>query len=171
MDHKRGKRAGQRGSTFRLSHHEKDERPTALRRGLPITPSQGVDSTSIADSAAKYHECAEVEETEADYLIPRQSLTTKLHLRLFPQRREFESLRPTVHHQADKKGKLVEVTNPKARLVWKSDRTLLNPRIPEKLEDVKFSRITSHSKVRRSERELPATLEESTDRDIEQDII
>lgn len=121
-----------------------------------------VCSSVLAADAAKFFEHTDIEETTETHIVPRVSLTKKLHLRLFEQKIETEDVKT---FQTDTRtGQKVVVTNP--RIVWKSDRTLLRRDHPEKMpQDI--SRITSKSKRKIWEPELPAVVESSTDLDLD----
>ena len=104
-----------------------DDRPTGLRTSHPVKPNQGGSSaTKAVEERAKYNEHTFIEETRETHVVPRQSTTDKQFLRLFPRRVEVE---PIVTRQLDKQtGKMVETTE--NRVVWKSDRTLLDTAKP-----------------------------------------
>lgn len=55
------------------------------------------------------------------------------------------------------KGKVVKTTNPRYRVSYKSDKTLLRNTQPDRLDRITFKRVTSHSKRKVTERrEVPA---------------
>lgn len=112
-------------------------------------PKHNISSTSrIPDECGVYYECMDGE-TAKDYLIPRQSLSERLHLAIWPVKLEFESLTPTKRLQIDRKGNPVETTDPRARVAWRSDSTLLRRGKPDNFGEGNgtfFKRLTSNSK-------------------------
>lgn len=97
-------------------------------------------TAAVLNTAAMMYDCSDVEETAETHIIPRKSLTQKLHLKSFPQSIETEQV---VIRQRDKiSGKIVVTTN--NRQVWKSDRSLLIQGTPK--EVTTFKRVTSRSK-------------------------
>lgn len=105
-------------------------------------------SAIIPDKVGVYFECAEGE-TRETHLIVRKSLTEKLLLRVIPQQLEFERLADTKRIQTDNKGHRVETTDPRYRLTFKSDATLLRRGKPDTFGEGKgtqFKRVTSRSK-------------------------
>src|SRR5438309_846167 len=80
-------------------------------------------TAAAIERVGMYNDHAEIAETVKEHVVPRQSLSRKLLLRVFPLSLETE----VVHaRQYDHKLKrMVETTH--QRLAWKSDRTLLNP--------------------------------------------
>lgn len=118
-------------------------------------PSQ---SQVVAD-ANKFNNNSEVIEDREGYLIPRKSLTHKYSLGNFPQDIEVEVMkgRQLDHCKTSPTfGQMVDFTY--NRLVWKSDKTLLDPtKVDAKIGGSKgFKRITSHTKRMITEpREVP----------------
>lgn len=157
-----------------------DDRPTALRKGLPFRPSGSIDSTKVAEHASIFFECHECEETSDDHIVPRQSLTVQQHLKVFPQQIETEIRKARqLDHSVPCKVDLNIATvcqlgsvsciaqhrmipTSDQRRVWQSDRTLLRIGKPETWEERKnaprFTRITSRSKIRKTEIEEPAAV-------------
>lgn len=127
----------------------------------------------LASNVALFNEHAEIEETVEDGMLSpdtmrhlvRRSLSTKQHLRLFPQKLEFDD-QTVKRTQIDKKGREVHTTDPSSRVVWKSDRTLLSTQKVEQMPQ-DFTRVTSKSKRRRWEPELPATVETPVDPELD----
>jgi hypothetical protein len=116
---KRGKRGG---SDKRLKdiHSKLDGRPTGTHSNHAHN-LHGNSTANLVIDAAKYFECATIEENRQDHVIPRQSITRKQLLQIFPQRVETE---PVPTKQLDRRsGNMVETTD--NRVTWKSDRTLL----------------------------------------------
>ena len=117
----------------RPSRKEVDDRPSALRKGLPLRPSTDMGSqTGVAAHSAIYFQCADVAENEVDHLIPRRSYSHSHHLASFPQSIETEEMKGRqLDHCKDSPtfGQMVEVSY--NRLVRKSDRTLLRTDKPE----------------------------------------
>lgn len=121
---------------------------------MPYRPMERVHAdnrnlTQVIQDGSIFCECSEhVEENYTQHIIPRQSLTTKQLLMVLPQQVEVEEVK---FRQLDHStGKMVEGTD--NRVTWRSDRTLLSRGKPgEKIGT--FTRITSHSKVRRIENE------------------
>lgn len=128
-----------------------DFRPSRL---IPKLESHKLSTSALVADAGKYFECAEIAETQEDHIIPRQSLTNQLHLRLFPITFETEQRNAKQRNKVD--GKLVATTD--NRVIWKSDRTLLRTNKPEATIPV-FVRETSYSKRKRLEKEIPACIE------------
>ena len=166
-DHKRGKRAGKRGSTFARSVKAEIASGRidngAVCGVVSIVPHQTHDAIKV--SSAIYFDDTDTAETVDDPHIPvetmqklvRRSLTDKLHLKHFPAPVEVE---PVKGKQLDKRsGQLVSVTN--NRVVWRGDRNLLRRNIPDKLEDIRFTRLNSAGRrdLRNNEKELPAVVE------------
>lgn len=120
---------------------------------------RGSTSSEQASNAGIYSECCEVQETKEDHIVPRDSYTRRHHLRLFPQSIELGDVKRV---QIDKITGLPTITTDQV-IVWRSDKTLLRQGKPEQLENLKCTRITSHSKRRRYEPEEPAVIEVSTD--------
>lgn len=123
-----------------------------------IEPKHRQSSAAVfAERVAPYWEPADIEETTETHVVPRQSLTRKEHLKHFPQTVEFESMKPTRRVQQDKNGNLVETTDPRARVSWKSDHSLLRLGKPDNFgedQGTTFIRETSRSKQRRVETEI-----------------
>lgn len=142
-----------------------DDRPSALRKVLPLRPENPTDSIIRTKSTAKYFEYAGEPETVEEHIVPRKSLTRKLLLRVFPPQVEVEQVKG---RQLDKKsGRMVETTD--NRVVWKSDRSLLRNNKPENLENIRFKRQTSRSRRIKTEIELPAVVEVSQDTALDPD--
>lgn len=129
--------------------------------------------------------------------LVRRSKTSKEHLRMFPQSVETEQINGRQLNKLGPKsmitvavpvktsgeagkhtteyeiktlpapGTLVEVTT--NRVVWKSDKTLLRRDRPDTLEDIRFKRVTSRTKVTKTEVERPATIEVPTEQNVEID--
>jgi len=114
-----------------------DDRPTGLKTSHPVKPNTGgVSPTGAAIERAKYNEHTFIGETVADHVVPRKSITDSQYLRLFPQTVEVE---PIKTRQLDKAtGKMVETTD--NRVVWRSDRTLLDTTRPDSKLAGKFKR-------------------------------
>lgn len=145
-------------SKFRIDRRKEKSTTAVLCEGT-------AKPNGVSYSPAMY-DCFEGDETKEDHIIPRRSLTAKLHLRAFPQEIERERLKDTVRYQPNKRsktGKLMQTTDPRYRTTWKSDRSLLNQRKPEQLEDIRFTRETHYTKRRIAEREQPAVIEIPTD--------
>lgn len=128
MNNKRGKR----GKRLYSSAREPRERSlypaghVASKSDPSVAHRCGSSTSAVVMDAAKYYDHTTIEETKQDHIIPRQSLTAKHFLALFPQSVEVE---PVVSRQLDKlSGKMIETTD--NRLVWKSDKTLLNRNKP-----------------------------------------
>lgn len=124
---RRGKRAGRatHDKELRDIHSRLSDRP---RGGIAVHhPGKSNFTATVTDNAIFYDglPCSETVET---HVVPRQSLSRKQLLRVFPQQVEFEEI-PTKQLVLDGKA----VPNPlpfnKHRVVWKSDKSLLN-RIP-----------------------------------------
>lgn len=143
MEHKRGKRSGNRGSDFRPS------------RLIVEKETHNGSTSSMLIDAGPFYECFETVESIASHLIPRKSLTSQQGLRLFAQSTEVIDQPSRVRDKVS--GAMVTITNPK--VVWRSDRTLLRRNRPEQLEDLDFRRITSKTKRVIFEPEEPATVE------------
>lgn len=139
MKNVRGKRGGRKDRPSRKSSAE----PAHLQSS----------SARIAEQVAPFWDCAAIEETKEDHVVPRQSVTTREHLRQFPEV-EFEPLKPTYRIQTDKNGNHVKTTDPRYRRTWQSDKSLLLQGKPDPFgEDggTTFIRETSHSKPRQPE--------------------
>lgn len=87
----------------------------------------GSSATAAIAHAAQYFEAPLIEERAETHVIPRQSITRKQLLGVFPQQLEFA---PRVSRQLDKPHykrtgeiRMIEVVD--QRLAWKSDKTLL----------------------------------------------
>lgn len=158
-DTTRGKRAGKRGSDFRPSKGFADLENFSNQQ-------HKISTAALVAESGKYFECAEVEETPEDHIIPRRSLTQKQYLRIFPQRLETEPLKRTKRLQMDKSGKLVETTDTKARVIWKSDKTLLRQGKPDQMP-AGYTRVTSHSKRRQFIPEGPAVVDVEIETDLD----
>jgi hypothetical protein len=116
---KRGKRAGAAVQAAVLRDiHSKVRGTRKTQDGHNL---HGTSVTALITDTAKYVECSFIGETVEDHVIPRQSLTRKQLLGVFPAKIETE---PVKSRQLDKvSGKLVETTDNRA--VWRSDSTLL----------------------------------------------
>jgi hypothetical protein len=125
---KRGMRGGSsdRPSRKTIDQHQDRKRPDQ-------------SCTALVAEAGIYMECSEIQEDAENYLIPRQSLTNKLHLRLFPA----YQMVTEVNYQVDKlTGERVRVTN---QVRERTDSTLLRQGLPFQMpRDVK--RVTAHTK-------------------------
>ena len=144
---------------------EIDDRPTALRKGYPLRPSRPTDSMILAESVARSNDHSDIAETVEAHLLPRKSLSAKLHLRILPQDLEVEA-RTIKRTQTTKQGDLVETSDPSYRVTWKSDKTLLSTQKVEQMPK-DFKRVTSKSKRKIWQPELPATVEVSTETEID----
>ena len=165
---KHGKSGGRfRPSRFNLKEREIDDRPSALRKGLPLRPTKPVDSIIVAESSAKHFEYTDIRETEETHVIPRKSLTEKQHLRLFPQQVELERIILKRRQLATIDGKqvMVKTTDTVYRTVWKSDKTLLRQNRPEQLDRIKFKRQNHYDKRTETQVERPAIVEIQVDPD------
>lgn len=119
-------------------------------------PHKQSPTGTIPETAGVFFESFEGE-TKKDHLIPRRSLTERLHLRHFEQELEFEQLKDTTRIQLDKKGTPTTTTDPRYRLAWKSDKTLLRQGKPDTWGEKRgtlFTRIKSQSKERGIEIEI-----------------
>lgn len=153
---------------------EVDDRPTALRKGMPLQPETPRDSTTVLESTSRFMEYLGNEESTEDPVIPpetmrklvRRSVTQKQLLRVLPQTIEVESMQSrqldrkgegtvevtvtervgntTIQRAFTVPGRMIETTD--NRLIWKSDRTLLRNDKPDLLENIQFNRETSRSK-------------------------
>lgn len=130
-DRKRGKRAGK---SARL-HREilKDLKDQAERRdihskvyGVRRHNLVGTSVTATIEDRAKYVPGTNVEETEKDHIVPRQSLTRKQHLMVFPQ--TTETVTDKARQLDHKSGNMIETTD--ERVTWRSDKSLLEKRNP-----------------------------------------
>lgn len=143
MNNNRGKRSGKRGSDFRPSKgYAKIDTFTVETHGISTT-------ALIETKGGIYNKHYIGEDSAENDGFGRQSLTAKLHLGLFPQETEVEQLSPVKRFQLDKTGKLVETSdpNPKTRVVWKSDKSLLSGSKIDQ-EQSGFMRVTARSKRR-----------------------
>lgn len=142
------------GVAFRPRNHYPKGHPANYSPDAPKA-----SATALWDDAGNLRECSEANtETVDTHLIPRRSLTSRLHLRLFPVQTETTDQKARVRATD---GSMVEVTNP--IVTWRSDRTLLLKGKPDQLERLKVVRVTSHTKTRRYEFEGPAVIEISGD--------
>jgi len=153
MNNVRGKRAGKKKASHPFDAELRgkvgsDHRPSALKRGLPITPSVPGSEIKALEGSAKFFECFDGTETKEDHLIPRQSLTIQQHLRIFD--RKVLEMMPIKSRQLDKKlfketGKVVlrEVVDNKTTKY--SDKTLLRQGKPFQYP-ADFKRQTSKTK-------------------------
>lgn len=127
-------------------------RVKTLRYDEGAKAHSALTQTAIIADSAKLNEHAEIEESASGYLVPRQSLTNKLYLRMFKPVMEFrdEKTRSLDQASRDRLAKIhnlvrrchpdnreayaatlllnfsptfIEYSNP--RMVWKSDETLL----------------------------------------------
>lgn len=130
MPANRPKRAGRTARTqavLRDIHSSLDGLPSGSHSGHSHN-LKGSSAAKLTIDAAKYFECAAVEETREDHIVPRQSITRQQYLGAFPVRVETETI-PT--RQLDKQsGELVETTD--ERITWRSDRSLLRRNKPFK---------------------------------------
>jgi hypothetical protein len=133
---KRGMRGGSADRPSRKTHSQHIEQ----------TKRPDQSCTALVADAGIFLECSEIQESAEDYLIPRQSLTNKLHLRLFPN----YITETEVSWQTDKlTGQRVRVTNP---IRVKTDSTLLQRGMPFQMpKDIK--RITAHTKRMKGDNE------------------
>ena len=116
--------------------------------------AQSTDAARVVN-AAKFFECFDFNDTEVKALgiVPRESLTSKQGLRMFPQTMETETI---VTKQRDKvTGSMIEVTN--QRQTWKSDKTLLRRNRPHSNNGFYFKK--SKSEPARYQVEEPAIKE------------
>lgn len=111
--------------------------------------------TAAVAETAPYFECSRSEESAADYLIPRRSLTNKHHLKLYAPDVDLEPVPARrITYQIDKRtGATVEVTDDLTtnRVTWRGDQTLLRRNKPDAFGEGRgttYARITSHSKRR-----------------------
>jgi hypothetical protein len=160
-----GSKNGMRGgSNFRPS-----------RKPFHPPETHKVSTSALVAESGKYFACAEVEEQGGRELanataalnpkVPciRESITRRQHLGLFSE----VELEDRVTRQLDtKSGRVVETTSP--RVVWRSDKTLLRKGKPDQLPT--FVRVTSRTKRRRFEREVPAVMETPTPVEIDTEI-
>ena len=191
---RKGRRGGRqdRPANRSIFLREKDDRPTALAKGLPNRPVNPADSTKVAEVASVYVDTPESMETIESHLVPRRALTLKQHLKLFPQDVEVEALSPIKHVTPSDLGVQTTVTiqtvetNPDR--VW--GESTLRPvthtltgkvvtvedervkvawksdknllRVPRSVDGNFFKRVTSHTKRIKGEIEEPATIEVPT---------
>lgn len=135
-----------------------------------------------AESAILNEHTISPDETVADYLIPRKSLTNRLMLRLFKPLMEFADISPVLALSQASRDELADIAKQLKRchpdnraayhrllmskvtlvydevkatrqLVWKSDNTLLNQVRPDQLKTVAVTRQTSRTKERIFEQE------------------
>lgn len=108
-------------SAERLDIHSKlDGRPAGTHSNHAHN-LHGSSAAKLTIDAAKYYECATIEERPETHIVPRQSETRKQLLGVLPGSIETETRKG---RQLDKRsGELIEVND--QRLTWKSDRTLL----------------------------------------------
>lgn len=128
---KRGKRAGshRKGEILRDIHSRIDGMPAGTHCNHAHN-LHGTSATAVVLDAAKYNESALIDESKETHVVPRQSVTRKQLLGIFPQRFETED---QVSRQLDHvTGKMVEVHD--TRTVWRSDKTLLRKGNPFKLQ-------------------------------------
>ena len=144
-----------------------------LRRDEQAQAHQAASHSQIDAASAIYNEHTEIEESKRDYLIPRQSLTTRLYLRLFDpvmesEPRRWKQLDLTTKAKQAKEAKQLQRAHPANRaalaakinaqplalvegtddvVVWKSDRTLLST---SKVEQLSTVRVTRQSQNRRT---------------------
>ncbi len=113
LQRKRGKRGGQsaRNAELRDVH--------AKIRGNAAHNLHNTSVTALIMDRAKHYECSTIEETAETHIIPRESLTGKLGLRLFPQVVEVAKIPTRVMEWG------VMVEKPYYRVTWRSDKTLL----------------------------------------------
>ncbi len=162
---KRQRRRGKRGGKNQRIHtnHEIESRDIHSRiRGTASHNLHGRSVTALIAEAGIYSQYSDIAETATDHVVPRQSLTRQQLLEFFPQRVETEDVRSRQLDHAT--GKMVEVTD--KRVVWRSDRTLLNRTKP--FEQIgTFKREGSVSvglntrKFRVTEPEVPTALDET----------
>lgn len=123
-------------------------------------PHRTTNTARLADEAGVYYECFQ-EETREGYLIPRKSLSEAQHLATSPKPAEFKDDLIVRRLQKDRvTGKLVETSDPKSRMVWRPERTLLRRGLPDNFGEGRgslFTRVTSRTKTRRIEIELKDT--------------
>lgn len=113
------------GERKRDIHSHLDGLPSGSHSGHSHKLGSNSTAALVVD-AAKYFECAAIEENRDDYIVPRQSLTRRHLLGMFPQQVETAPI-PT--RQLDKQtGELVETTD--NRITWRSDKTLLRRNKP-----------------------------------------
>lgn len=132
MRRKRGKRAGVSNNAAQLRDIHSRVRGVAVHSGIKS------NFVATVEDNALYFDAAHLTETAATHIVPRQSITRKQLLNVFPQQREtapVNSLQldkryliagdlapfPAVYHY------MIRTTD--NRVVWRSDRNLLN-RIP-----------------------------------------
>lgn len=129
MHNRRGKRGS--GHTARRSFKPnpnrilssgRDNRPSALRSGMPIKPiASSRSTTALVADAAIYFDGALVGESPEAHIVARKSVTESQYLGAVPQRAEYETLAGT---QTDLvTGEVKDIS--RKRRVWQSDNTLL----------------------------------------------
>lgn len=148
-EHKRGSRAGKRGSFFRPSKSEgPTDRTLKLDEGKWLRPPPSATAV-IGQSAALVYECSDLDEREYEVcaetgIKPRQSTTKAQHLGIFPQTMEFEPR--DVIRRDPATLQIVEVIR-KNRVTYKSTKSLLVRGLPDDSADnTKLKRLTSRSK-------------------------
>lgn len=128
--------------------------------------SKGISTAVLVENSAIYYDCARIEETEETHVVPRKSLTNKLHLKLIQQSIEVLPIKTRQLDHSDPNGvRMIKTTN--NRLVWKSDKNLLRMNKPATNNGVNirgvgagYVRVTSSSKRRKFEvEELPEQAE------------
>lgn len=141
------------GSAHRASRKEFIE-PThhESTAGVVANGSSKADGTSYTPAM---FECADTNESIETHLIPRKSLTNRLHLKIFAPERDTETMQGkqlaiVLNDKGKKVRRLVEVTY--QRQTWRQDRTLLRTNKPDAFGEggrgSTFARVTSHSKRR-----------------------
>jgi len=125
MNNLRGKRGGSRNKSV----DKKMLRREIFYGGRWRNIDPQLDSTRFADATScKYNEWApNIEETIEDHIIPRHSLTTEQHLRLFPAI-PTKTIRLKTRQLDKVSGKMIETSD--IRVLKMSDKTLLNQSKP-----------------------------------------
>lgn len=118
------------GYTERGGKHRPSLTDRPSRRDFEPTHKETASSLIANECGPKWDIFNQVETVET-HLIPRTSLTDQQHLRQFDQTLEFERLKDTRRLQRAKNGTLVETSDPRYRLTFKSDRTLLKQGKPD----------------------------------------